>query len=731
MNASRNQLAALVSWLGLAVALTVSIIVPAGYFLETYSEVRHELAFSARLKANRLVKYIYTHQELWQYQNVRLAELIEVPETNETGNRQRVFDSTGKLVLETGAAPAFPLITSSAPLIVAGSAVGRIDTAATLRGILVDTGLVAMFGGGLSFAMFFALRILPIRVIDRILGALASQTVRFETSLDNMSQGLCMFDADRKLLVFNKRYSELFGIPAGKIVPGMTEPELQTLSTAANSSAETDTAGQWASFEDSGILRRANGNVIAGFRKPMANGGVVVTYEDITERSLAEGKIFHMARHDALTELPNRRLFHEELEHALQHADAGESVAVLYLDIDNFKNVNDTLGHPVGDELLKQIAGRLRVAVRVADTVARLGGDEFAIIQNRLVQPVNATDLAVRIVELIGEPYLIDGHQIVVGTSIGIALSPLDGNEAHQLLKNADLALYRAKAEGRGTHRYFEVEMDARVKQRHAVEKDLRRALAMGEFELFYQPFIKIASEEIAGFEALLRWKHPERGMIAPNDFIPTAEETGMIIPIGEWVMRTACNEAATWPRQVTIAVNLSPVQITSRNLVAVVKSALAESGLSASCLELEITETVMLQDDEKTMRVLNELHDLGVRISMDDFGTGYSSLSLLRKFPFDKIKIDRSFVSEMADRDDSLAIIRAVSAIGVSLGMLTTAEGVETRDQFELVKKEGCTEAQGYLFSRPKPAGEIAALFAENTRRVGARAELKLAAAS
>jgi diguanylate cyclase (GGDEF)-like protein len=702
----------------------VAIVVPAGYFVVAYAEVRHELAFSAQLKANRLARYIYSHQELWQYQSLRLAELIEVPEANEADNRQRVFDATGELVVQTGAAPAFPVAEASTPVVVAGLTVGRIETAATLRDILVETGFAALFSSFLGFAMFFSLRLLPLRVIDRILGALASQTVRFETSLDNMSQGLCMFDADRKLVVFNKRYAELFGIPAEKIVPGMTELQLQALSTAANSGS----AGDWASFEDGGILRRANGNVIAGFRKPMASGGVVVTYEDITQRSLAEGKIFHMARHDALTELPNRRLFHEELEYALKHADAGESVAVLYLDIDNFKKVNDTLGHPVGDELLKQIAGRLRSAVRAADTVARLGGDEFAIIQTRLTQPLNATDLAVRVVESLGEPYVIDGQQIVVGTSIGIALSPNDGNEPYQLLKNADMALYRAKAEGRGTHRYFEVEMDARVRQRHAVEMDLRRALAMEEFELYYQPIIKIDSEEIIGFEALLRWNHPERGMIAPNDFIPTAEETGQIIAIGEWVIRTACNEAATWPRHVKVAVNLSPVQITSHSLVTVVKSALAASGLSASCLELEITETVMLQDDEKTMRVLNELHDLGVRISMDDFGTGYSSLSLLRKFPFDKIKIDRSFISEMADRSDSLAIIRAVSAIGVSLGMLTTAEGVETRDQFELVKKEGCTEVQGYLFSRPKPAGEIAKLFAENTRRVNAQAKLKLA---
>jgi diguanylate cyclase (GGDEF)-like protein/PAS domain S-box-containing protein len=707
MMKSRNRLAARVSWLGLAVALAVTIAGPAGYFVVAYAEIQHELSFSAHLKANRLAKYIYSHRELWQYQIAKLNDLLDVPEAGGAENRQRVLDATGKLVLETGAAQAFPVTTTSAPIVVEQSAIGRVETAATLRGLLLDTGLIGLFSGFLGFIMFVTLRLLPIRIIDET-------TLRFETALDNMSRALCMFDADGRLLVVNRQYATLFGIPAEKIVLGMTEGELRALSVGDRSGSETAMAGEWSSHEG-GLLYRADGIVIAGFREAMANGGVVATYEDITERSRAEEKIFHMARHDPLTELPNRRLFREEIDSALKHVGAHESVTVLHLGIDAFKNVNDTLGHVAGDGLLKQIATRLRGAVRAGDTVARVGGDEFGLVVTRVVPPFHAAVLAGRLADLIGQPYIVDGHEIVVGTSIGLALTPTDGSDADQLLNNANLALQMAKAEGRGTHRYFQADMDARVKQRHAVQMELRRAIAMEEFELFYQPILSVASEEIVGFEALLRWNHPERGLVPPNDFIPTAEATGQIVAIGEWAIRTACHEAATWPPGLTVAVNLSPIQIRSANLLTAVKAALASSGLPAGMLELEVTESVMLQDDGKTMRVMSDLHDLGLRISMDDFGTGYSSLTSLRKFPFDRIKIDRSFVSEMADRVDSLAIVRAVSAIGASMRMATTAEGVETREQFERVKEEGCTEAQGYLFSRPRPAGDIPALLASN----------------
>jgi diguanylate cyclase (GGDEF)-like protein len=612
---------------------------------------------------------------------------------------------------------------------VRGSEVGRIETAASFRPPLIGTGVAVLFSGLLGFAMFFALRVLPLRVLDRTLGALRAQTLRFETALDNMSRGLCMFDAGKRLVVSNKRFSDLLGIPPENIALGMTEAELLGLSEGKSFGAETGAGGADAGPSESGVLRRANGNIVSVLRQSMANGGEVVTYEDITERRRAEAKISHMVRHDALTDLPNRLMLDEELEQALNRAAPGENVAVLCLDIDNFKSVNDTLGHAVGDDLLRAFTRRLRDAARDTDTVARLGGDEFAIAQTSVAQPLHATALAVRLVEAMGVPFDIDGHQVVVGTSIGIALAPGDGTDPRQLLKSADMALYRAKADGGGSHRFFEAEMDARMRLRRALETDLRKATAMGQFELFYQPIVDIGTEEIIGFEALLRWNRPECGMVQPNDFIPLAEETGLIVPIGEWVIQDACKQAAGWPGHVKVAVNLSPVQFKSRNLVRAVKAALATSGLAPWRLELEITESVLLQDNEKTLGVLHQLHDIGIRISMDDFGTGYSSLSYLRKFPFDKIKIDRSFINEMSDRDDSLAIVRAVSAIGVSLGMLTTAEGVETREQFERVKNEGCTQVQGYLFGAPQPATEVTRLLAETTRTARVAGKPKLLA--
>jgi diguanylate cyclase (GGDEF)-like protein len=384
----------------------------------------------------------------------------------------------------------------------------------------------------------------------------------------------------------------------------------------------------------------------------------------------------------------------------------GERVGVLCLDLDHFKGVNDTLGHPVGDVLLKAVAKRLRTCVTEDDTVARLGGDEFAIIVD-VDKPEEVNVLADELVEALSAPYELDGNHIVVSTSIGIALAPSDGNTADQLLKNADMAMYRAKADGRGIHRFFEPEMDARLQARRALELDLRRAIVQGDFELHYQPLINIQNEVITGFEALVRWRHSERGMVSPAEFIPLAEETGLIVPIGEWVLRTACAEASTWPEHIRIAVNLSAVQFKNRKLVEVIMNALAAARLSPHRLELEITESVLLQDDDATLAMLHQMRGLGVRISMDDFGTGYSSLSYLRKFPFDKIKIDQSFIRDLSKGDDSIAIVRAVASLATSLNIATVAEGVETADQLEIARTEGCTEVQGYFFSRPVAAAK------------------------
>jgi diguanylate cyclase (GGDEF)-like protein/PAS domain S-box-containing protein len=451
---------------------------------------------------------------------------------------------------------------------------------------------------------------------------------------------------------------------------------------------------------------------------PTSGAGLSIFFRDITEqrkaereRKLAQQRIAHMARHDALTGLPNRADFRDRLDLALAQIRAGGRIAVLYLDLDGFKSVNDSFGHPVGDALLCQVAGRLRNGVRNADTVARLGGDEFAVIQAAPRDGKDATTLAKRLIAIIGEPYELDGQQVVVGASLGIALAPEDGVGADELIQRADLALYAAKAAGRGTHRFFERHMDQGLRDRQTLKADLRTALADSLFKLHYQPSVDLRTDRITCFEALLRWPHPQRGLIPPSEFIPVAEEAGLILPIGEWVLREACREAAAWPEAIGVAVNLSPVQFRCRELVGIVADALAQAGLAARRLELEITESVLLQDSESNLGQLRDLKRLGIRIAMDDFGTGYSSLCYLRRFPFDKVKIDRSFVSDLPEQSDSAAIVHAVIGLGRSLGITTTAEGVETRPQLDLLRIEGCDQAQGYLFSRPVPAGEVTAV--------------------
>jgi diguanylate cyclase (GGDEF)-like protein/PAS domain S-box-containing protein len=445
--------------------------------------------------------------------------------------------------------------------------------------------------------------------------------------------------------------------------------------------------------------------------------GYLVAVVDITERRKAEARIAHMAHHDGLTDLPNREYFQERLRQALDQA-AGKRVGVLYIDLDLFKNINDSFGHPAGDRLLKEVAERLTTAVRGANLAARLGGDEFAVILAADVSPNEASACATLLIDMLKAPYEIDGQEMVIGASIGIALSPGDGVTSEGLMRNADMALYRAKSDGGGVHHFFEREMDLQAQKRRDMELDLRRAFANGEFELHYQPLVSIASDRISGFESLLRWRHPDKGMISPAEFIPVAEDIGLITQLGEWVLREACAEAVKWPVDVKVAVNLSPAQFRSRNLVQVVISALAQSGLSPKRLELEITESIFLAETDANLAILHQLRELGVGISMDDFGTGYSSLSYLRSFPFDKIKIDRSFVKDLAQRPDCVAIVRAISGLGRSLNITTTAEGVETEDQLDWLRAEGCNEVQGFLFSAARPAAEIAKLLADFGQR-------------
>jgi len=543
---------------------------------------------------------------------------------------------------------------------------------------------------------------------------LRDQNGRFNAAIENMSQGLSMFDTEARLIVCNERFGQIYGLPDSLIQSGAHLSAI--LAHMADRGFHLAEEVGFAAFIQRGLtsadtfaanIRATDDRAIQIVGQPMADGGFVATHEDVTERKLAEARIAHMAHHDGLTGLPNRLLFRERLEDALELAAQGVHFQVLCLDLDHFKDVNDALGHPVGDKLLQQVSARLLQEIGLNDTVARLGGDEFAVIQIG-AELRESSELAQRLIATLSAPYEIDGQHIIIGCSVGIALAPQDATDPVALLKAADLALYRAKTDGRGTYQFYEAEMDARLQARRVLELDLRNALANEEFEVHYQPQINLDSNSISGFEALLRWNHPERGMVSPAVFIPVAEETGLIGRIGAWVLKAACSEAMSWPDNIKVAVNLSPVQFKSSALILDVSSALGVSGLRASRLELEITESVMLQDTEAVLRTLHQIQELGVRISMDDFGTGYSSLSYLRKFPFNKIKIDQSFVRDLSERADSAAIIKAVAAMSASLGMDTTAEGVETLDQLDRVRHEGCTEVQGYYYSRPRPASEI-----------------------
>ena len=553
---------------------------------------------------------------------------------------------------------------------------------------------------------------------------LRAQNLRFDAALNNMSHGLLMFDANGRMAICNQRYLELYGLSADIVKPGLSVRDLLQARSATGTffgDADKYVASLNAKIASGETYDRMvellDGRTISIVSRPMAGGGWVVTHEDVSERRRAEKQIAHMAHHDALTDLPNRVLLRQRLAESLATLEVGNQLAVFYLDLDNFKNVNDTFGHQFGDALLKCVADRLRERVDANVTVARFGGDEFAIILSGLAKIGDAAFLAQNIGEAVRAPYDLFGYAIRTDTSIGIAVGPDDGNDPDELLKKADMALYRAKTDGRGTYRFFEPEMDACIKARRTLENELRTALAKGEFILHYQPILNLPNNVVSCCEALVRWQHPERGLISPAEFISVAEEIGLIVPLGEWVLRKACADAANWPSDVKVAVNLSPIQIGSVNLVPTVINALASAGLPASRLELEITESVVMQNTAAMLTTLHRLHELGMKISMDDFGTGFSALSYLRQFPFNKLKIDRSFIMDLS-HDEALAIVRAVTTMAKSLGMITTAEGVETSDQLAQVRMLGCTEVQGFFISRPLPIEKIGRVIAEYAPR-------------
>lgn len=553
------------------------------------------------------------------------------------------------------------------------------------------------------------------------------QATRFTVALDYMSQGLCLFGPDLRLLLGNRRYAEVYGLAPAAIRPGMSLREIIQLRAAVGSDPVMPFEQYVTRVPSSDSMNSPTGEIVELKNKrkiairyqPMPDGSYVATHEDVTERCAAEARIAHLALHDALTGLPNRVLFRDRLQQALGGLGRGQNCAVLYIDLDFFKSVNDTLGHPLGDALLGAVAERLRRSVRKADTVARIGGDEFAVVQSGVREVANAADLAERLVTALSAPYVLGGHQAVIAASIGIAVAPADGSEPDRLMRNADLALQGAKLGGRRRFRFFKAEMASVIDQRRRLERELRLAVGAREFTLAYQPMLDAKTMLVRGWEALLRWNSPGRGAMAVPEFLRLAEEMGLGVEIGEWVLGVACAEAARWPGDMRLAINVSGGQVRTGELSAVVAAALRSAELPAQRLRLEITEAGIMRDAEAARAALLAVKALGVEIALDDFGTGCSSLGNLREFPFDRIKLDHSFVHDLGRRRDAVPVLRALTGLCGSLGIGVTAEGVETEEQLGILRGEGCDEWQGYLFARPAPAAELPALMAKLADRV------------
>ena len=575
-----------------------------------------------------------------------------------------------------------------------------------LRTVVVAT----LLGGGAVWLAGRLDRLAQARESAAVQAQLAIHYGRFNNAMDNIVQGVALFDADAKLITCNRRYAEIYGLPAELTRPGA--PSGEGTFPRPRLAQFGDVSRERRTDADGGVVtinELADGRLILQRKKKLADGGWVSTHEDVTARRRAEERMREMAATDALTGLANRFELRQRLERRLAEVDRHHSqFAIFYLDLDRFKAVNDSFGHPFGDKLLQEAGKRIAAVARAEDTVARLGGDEFAVIQRVADAGKDPARLAERLIAALGAPYRIDGAAVTIGVSVGVALTPKDGVGADELIRAADLALYHAKAERRGGFTFFDKAMDERLQGRRQMEDDLRTALAEGQFRLHFQPVVSAADRAIQSFEALLRWRHPERGDVPPSDFVPVAEEVGLIAPIGEWVIREACRQAAAWPRQIKVAVNVSAAQFKSDALLATIVDAIATSRIASSRLIVEVTESVMIGDTRQAIAILHAIRNLKIEIAMDDFGTGYASLGYLHRFPFDKIKIDRTFVSELGRRDDSVAIVRAIISLAKALGMATVAEGVETEAQFACLEAEGCDEIQGYLISRPMPAEEV-----------------------
>lgn len=715
----------LIARLGLAITCLTALVPPIGYATINLHQLEQRALEQAAVGARHIEAQLLPKRGIPDgLQQVAVNVVHATSGNNAPVSASWVTDKDGVVLTFMGSHTLWPEVRAQSAIRSDGL-VGYFNAAISSRELFIGTASVATAFLLLALAAHYCFTRLPLAALDRALrlvekkqeALIAHQTqvetqnMRFQAALNNMSQALCMFDKDQRLIMCNDRYAQMYNLTPEHVRVGTTLQQIVEARIKNGIFAEGDPESylreriapvQQASYK---IQQLSDGRSIAISRSPMRDGGWVTTHEDITAQREKEDRIAYLAKHDMLTGLPNRVLFKERLEASFKHLKDGHQLAIMCFDLDRFKAVNDSLGHSVGDELLKSVATRVRECLRERDVAARIGGDEFSIIQYGANQPEDAIAVASRLVDVLGEPYMLGDHHVSIGASVGISFAPNDGTEPELVLRNADLALYRAKQEGKGQFRLFEPAMDKKMRDRREIEIDLRRAFDQREFELYYQPFVRLSDDRICGFEALMRWFSPNRGAISPAEFIPIAEEMGLIEALGEWALREACREAARWPSTIRIAVNISARQLMSSKLCGIVVSALEESGLCADRLELEVTESVLMKESSNAIEALRQIRNLGVRISMDDFGTGYSSLSHLKQFPFDRIKLDRSFVSEIGESGDAAAIVRAVANLGQSLRMLTTAEGIETTDQLDRVRAEGYTEVQGYLISRPVPA--------------------------
>jgi diguanylate cyclase (GGDEF)-like protein/PAS domain S-box-containing protein len=738
-----GQITSTITWIAGAIALVIGLSLPLGYFALSYQHEAGQIGTESQFNARLVTGFITKHAANWRSQQNQLIGFLVDEDRTETEypEQRRILDAQGNVIASNASSvlPS-PTISKRWPVADGGNVVAYFEVRRSFRPLLAETGLIALLGLALASALFVALKTLPVRALNRALVSLRQSEQLFSKAFHASPDPVMICRAhDGSLISVNEEFTRLTGYAPSEVI-GRTQDEVMLWVDEKN----VEQARQQLNLNQAVHNLEMTLVTKSGERRDMLVSSemteindarcVLTVARDVTEEKRAEQRMAYLANYDHLTGLPNRALFRDRLAGAMLRAERAERlVGLLYLDLDRFKQVNDSLGHPFGDALLKQVAERLQQCVRRTDTVAhpaasredahgttvaRVGGDEFTIVLEGIQHIDEITRIAQRILSNVSNAFDLEGHRVYVGVSIGITVFPFDDDDLDNLVRNADAALYRAKALGRNNFQFYTDDLNANAEERLWLEMELRQALDRDQFELVYQPKLNLRTNLITGVEALLRWRSPNKGLVSPAEFIPLLEEAGLIVSVGAWVLHTACEQAATWTRaglNLTMAVNLSARQFRDDDLTGVIRSALINSGLAASQLELEVTESLLMEDSASSQSTLASIKQMGIHISVDDFGTGYSSLAYLKRFPLDTLKIDRSFVKDMGIDPDDTAIVRAVIALARSLRLTVVAEGVETQDQLAHLREALCDQAQGYFIARPMAAAAFETWMAEN----------------